>query len=491
MIGKALEYLHAEMIHKLMLKAGKNITLMRKILLTANPDDLERVGNKLVLANFERAATRIPAYATLLKKKHIKIEDITTIQDFIKFVPIITKKNYVKKAKHLRDLCIDRDIGKCSLIGRSSGFALGLDLLFGVNTKKTLLIDVFALGSWVSGVDILMVGDLKCAVVAPGADITEALSIFQDLQDEFDQFIFVGTPHFMKPLVETAIRKKINLKKKTVHLLLGAEPFTEEWRQYMHTQLGTSSHDDRKGYIFSAFGASDIGIAGINETVGSAKIRKICLKDHALRKEIFGKYEEILPHIFQYDPTKYFAETNKKDELIFSHADMGTMLPLMRYNIHDIGGIIKHKEMQALLKKHRCNVKIDVPFPFIFVTGRIDGTVNYDGILIYPEYIQEMIYGNPRIAKILTGTFKISKVYDKKHNPYLKVDFQLKKRIKTSKSLQNELHNLTEKFFYNQNPLFSTTFDFIRKSSGKSPIIVELYNHKEYPHKNGVKVHYV
>ena len=276
MLSKVLRYLPPSVADKILNNNSHNIKFSKRALLHFNPNDLLKISNKRVLASFKRAAATVPSYQRYLRRKRVKPDSIKTIFDFQDKVPISTKKNYVKKTPRFRELCVNGDVGQASLLGRSSGYSgksttwaksraeqqeaenyagVGLELTYGILGKKTLLIDIFPLGSWVSGVDVIMITDSNCSVIAPGSDIEETLSIFKDLKDEYDQFIFVGTPHILKPLFEEGIRRGINFKKKKVNIMVGAEPFTEEWRQYMHKIIGTSSKDDSKGFIFSGYGS--------------------------------------------------------------------------------------------------------------------------------------------------------------------------------------------------------------------------------------------
>ncbi|MBT3406132.1 phenylacetate--CoA ligase family protein [Candidatus Woesearchaeota archaeon] len=512
MLSKVVRYLPAAVLDSFMRRNAHNIDFLRSLILNSSPKDLDIMAKRKVVAAFKRAALNISHYENFLSSRNVIISDVADFDDFVKYVPMMTKNDYVKTSKGLSDLCVGMDVSKCSLLARSSGYsgkastwaksreeqkesknfaALGLDLLFNITKEKTLLVDTFALGSWVSGVDLLMIADSKCSVIAPGADMEESLDIFKDMKDEYDQFIFAGTPHFTKNLFEEGVRKKINFKRYKINLLLGAEPFTEGWRQHMSTILGTSMRDDRKGFIFSAFGASDLGITGVNETKDSAYIRYLCMNDKKLRKAIYGTYASVLPTLFQYDPTKYFIETNKKDELIFTNCDLKAMMPLIRYNIHDVGGLLTNDKVNKILKEHGVSLKLELPTPFVFVVGRSDGTVNFIGQLIYPEYIHDVIFSNKQFLKQFSGVFRLQEVYDKNYNPFLQIDVQLKKKQRKSKALEKKAHAAVMRYFTKLSTDFPLNFSILQKKTGKSPLIINLYEFEKYPHKHGIKVKYV
>jgi len=424
----------------------------------------------------------------------------------------LNKKNYVKTAKTVDELCFRGNLSSCSLLSRSSGFsgkasswaksreeqqesknfaALGLDLLFGITHKKTLLIDSFALGSWVSGVDLLMIADSKCSVVAPGADINETLDLLIDMKNEYEQFLIAGTPHFLKFLIEEAIKRKIPLNKFKINILAGGESFTEDWRQYMNSLLGNTMYDDNTGFVFSAYGASDLGVTGVNETHESAQIRYSCMKNKKLREDIFGRFSSTLPMLFQYDPTKYFIEVNQKAELVFSNCDLKALMPLIRYNIHDVGGVVSYREMQDILKKNGVDLKLKAPLPFVFVVGRSDGTVNFVGSIVYPEYVHDALIKHSSIYELITGAFRISTKCDQNNNPYLQINIQLKESVNKTTTLQTKIKSILVDFFSELDNDFAQNISLIKSKTKKNPIRVSVYNNKSYPYIDGIKIKYV
>ena len=508
MFHRLVRLLPLKWVDYLMQRKAGDLAFMKKTLVETDPNDFENISERKALQSFSRAL-RIPAYRAFLRRKKVNVNAIRSFSDFLKKVPVSTKKNYVKRAKDLKSRSVDGDLDACGFLARSSGYSgksttwgksrkeleaskhfasAALDLFYNVTKKKTLVIDSFALGSWVSGVDLLYVMNGHTTIIAPGADIDESLSVFQDLYSEFDQVIIASTPHFMKAMVEEGVRRRVPFKKTTVHLILSAEAFPEEWRVHMHTLLGGRK---QKGTIYSAFGSSDLGVTGVNETKNSSALRALCLKNKKLRKEIYGKYSEILPHLFQYDPTKFLIETNEKQELIFTNCDQHALMPLIRYNIHDIGYVFRHDEMKEILKECGIRMRLEMPLPFVFVVGRSDGTVNFIGQLIYPEYIHKVLYSRQELRKLVTGIFKLRKEYDKNHNPFLHVDLHLQKGVSKSKKIERMFHHAVERFFLDLSSDFGVHFDLLQKKTKKHPLVVNIFEHDKYPHNDGIKVKYL
>ena len=506
MLSKLVKYLPLSITDRFTQK-GMSIKKLKSFVENSSPGDLEYLSEKKLLAAFHRAAENIPYYKKFLEEKKIDHKKIKTYEDFNEHVPVITKESYVKKVNTIADLCIGGDLGNSTFLARSSGYTgksctwakgreeqeeskkmvgLGMDILYNSEEKSTLFIISFSLGSWVSGVDLLLVGDTNCSVVAPGSDMDETLSIFSDLAPEFDQVVIGAVPSFLKNLVEYGNEKRVGWKNHDVHLLVGAEPITEEWRDYIKMQLGS-----KKARVFSAYGTSDMGITGVNETPQSAYIRKLAMKNEKMKNEIFGKYAAAEPMLFQYDPTKFYIETNDKDELIFSNCDQKSFMPLMRYNIKDIGYVIPHNEMKEILKKNGVKFKLRYPTPFVFVVGRSDGTISYIGQEIYPQYIEESVYKDQWVTKKVTDAFKIYQSHDKKHNPLFNVDMQLRKGEKPDIRLARKIAKNIEEYFYALSSDFGLSMGVVKKRTNVDLIRIHLYEFDKYPHQDKLKVHHI
>ncbi len=484
----------------------------KKFLMNTDPHFLEEVGKQKALYMFKEAAIKVPHYKKFLDDNEINHEEIKTMEHFMRFIPHIDKKNYVKVAKSLKHLCVDGSLEKAGLLVRSSGFSgkactwaksrkeehhaknfatMGMNLLFDTDKYHTLLINGFALGSWVSGINLLRIADKETTIVNPGLIEDEVLELFKDLRGEFEQVLIAGNPYFLKDVIEKGNKKKINWKKYRVNLMTGGEAITEEWRDYMYNAVGASINSEKSGKIYSAFGASDIGITGINETKDSVKIRRLARRNPKLRKALFGDVK-MLPMVFQYDPTQYYIHVNMKRELIFTTTSLHTLTPLIKYNIKDIGGTISHRRMKHILNQNGFKDDMNLPLPFIYIIGRSDGTVSFCGSLIYPENIKDAIYSNKKILSTTTEKFMLKVDFDKKQNEFLVVDFQLKKKVKVTNALKKFYTKAIEKSLLKTNPDFRQDYANIRKQHKNMAIVkVNLYTYDRYPYAKKIKVRHV
>src|SRR3989344_602181 len=161
-------------VHKQLQKQGKNYEAFKAQFLDLEPEFVETLQERYLLHSFHLNAQRIPHYKHFLEKHNFNHNSVKTKQDFLTKVPETTKHSYVYTARELSTMCINGDYHNISMIVKSSGhsgrqcywakshaeddfgknaISVGLDLNFGVHEKKTLVINGFILGSWVTGLN--------------------------------------------------------------------------------------------------------------------------------------------------------------------------------------------------------------------------------------------------------------------------------------------------------------------------------------------------
>lgn len=400
---------------------------------------LEQVGKKNALKAF-RNALKIKAYKDFLKSRNINYENIKTFEDFTN-LPVLDKSNYIKKYP-LQDL-LKYSFSKHYTIERSSGYtgkphywprisgqddnvekklSLVFDSLFKVKSRNTLVINTFALGTWLAGTKFarFMLNfanrkDIKMTVINVGINLEEALEMLKRFYKYYDQTIIVGYNPFIKELLEKAKNKGFPFNKHKINLLIGGEGFSEEWRDYI-AEIMTINIDDFDAKVISGYGAADMGSdLGFEQPV-TIFFRRLLVKDKKLRHKIFGKKINHVPVLFQYSPTSMWTEVID-GELIFT-AD--NAIPLIRYNLHDNGGIIPYQVMiDVILEKYSIDEIKErlnpMPLPLIYLYGRSDGTIQVWGANVYIEQVREAIYCS-EIREFITGRFYIYVKEDSKYN---------------------------------------------------------------------------
>ncbi len=505
-----IDIIPVDWIDKYITLKSKDPIKFDKFVLNSNPDILESIGQKKAIYIFKKAANNIKFYNKFLRKNKVNFQDIKNIEDFNQKVPPIDKVGYIRNSKKLHDLCLPEHSDEPELLVRSSGFTgnpqtwieskkeiensrryvrFGLNFLFNTKKYSTLVINGFSLGSWASGISFLTEVEGKFSIINPGLKEQEIIELISQLKGDYEQFIITGNPVFLKNLIDECINEKIDIRNNKIDILTAGESITEGWREYLDSKLNSKKSEKYRGNIFSAFGASDIGIVGFNETPASIKIRKLALSNKKIRKEIFDD-DKILPMLFQYDPTKYYITQNDKQELEFTTCGSDVVMPLIKYNLHDIGGTISYNKMKEHLNKFGYKLDINLPFPFLYIGSRSDGSLSYCSSNIYPSTIQQAIYSHKNLSKYTTGKFRLSKKFLNNHDAYIHIDIQLEKK----KSPNKKLNNLFEKVIYRSllksNPDFKEDITALTKK-GKKILEISLHKFENYKDPQSIKVRYL
>jgi len=413
----------------------------------------EKQGVKKSLKRFQEVASRVPAYKKMLQEHSINPADITTIEAYKK-LPILDKKNYLKKYE-IEELCLDGKLSDKYLIDRSSGYSgtsffwprlveedrdyptymkIAYEQFYGIHKKSTLMIITLGLGSWVGGEkiswatrEIAMQGKNPFTVITPGLDLNETLEIVDYFKNKYDQIVIVGYPPFVKTVIDEGDRRGIDWKSFEIKIGLGGEGYSEDWREYIRQKIGMDKNDFMG--IAGGYGAADLGMSVGREYPISVLIRKLANHKKELAKDLFG--EENIPSLCQYNPSTFYIEAINK-ELIFS-CQPG--VPLIRYNIHDRGGVIPFDKAIEIVESHGFKpfelllgqgyTKRDIwQLPFFYVYGRSDGTIAISGGKVYVENIKEAL-DNAEIAKTNTGNFKMEVKHDSQQNQQLTIRVEL------------------------------------------------------------------
>ena len=408
-----------------------------------------------VVQLFHHVARTVPAYGDFLKAYHINIESISSFADFQQLPPI-TKQNYLQRYP-LSSLCRYGQLEKCDMVAVSSGstgkptfwprfltdelqIATRFEQIFydsfATDTRRTLAVVCFTLGTWVGGMytanccRYLASKGYPLTLITPGNNKTEILRVVEELGTNFDQVVLLGYPPFLKDVIDTGIANGVQWQQYHVKLVMAGEVFSEEWRSLVAERLG--SHNPCYDFA-SLYGTADGGVLG-NETPLSICIRRFLAEHADAAKALFG--ESRLPTLLQYDPLSRFIEV-QDGSLLFS-GDNG--IPLIRYNILDHGGIITYDAMVQFLadwgfnpvtKLQGENVRGIRPLPFVYVFGRSNFTISYFGANIYPENVTVGLE-QPEIKDWVTGKFVMEVQEDIDKNRFLSVVVELAPGVEIS-----------------------------------------------------------
>ncbi|MFQ6044627.1 MAG: phenylacetate--CoA ligase family protein, partial [Candidatus Poribacteria bacterium] len=493
-------------------KSSGTVSKQIKRIESTTPSFLEWVAEKRLLSAFHRAASRVPHYKEFLAKKNVDVGSVKTLEDFINTVPPIDKNSYVQTCESLRRLCVDGRIQDASLLARSSGFsgkpctwpksyaeekegqmdvAVFTEYFFDVSRYKTLLINAFLLGTWIGGISLSRLTITSgISLCATGPKIEEIIEIIESYKSEYDQIFICGYPPFLKMVVDRGMEIDAGFwHDKSVRFIFvaGGEGFSEGWRDYINRCLDAQNRDEWDNYVISGFGASDLGITGFTETPGAARIRRIAHSNPEFASAMFGDDFGSLPMLFPYNPLKYYVTVNQEGELEFSTISPNALVPLIRYNLHDLGGTISYQEMETKLTSFGFDNNIDLPFPFFYVFGRTTGEISVSGTLIYPENIREALFTDHEIATQVTGRFKMATEEDSDSNIRFYVDIELKDGINFNQQLNTKYQKVIHEH------LLKVNVGYLERIKIMPNVEVQVRFRKEgeLENKQHIKIHYI
>lgn len=457
------------------------IAAFQAFVATPLTDQLERCGissESTALALFHTIATTVPAYQVFLREHGVDPASIQVFEDFQK-LPLITKENYLLRHP-LAHLCRNGQLETCDIIAASSGstgkptfwprsladefqiarrFEQIFHDSFQADTRRTLAVICFTLGTWVGGVYTmnccrhLASKGYPITVITPGNHKEEIFRVVQELGPAFEQVVLLGYPPFLKDVIDSGIARGVAWQHYQIKLVFAGEVFSEEWRSLVGQRVGSQN-----SYYDSAslYGTADAGVLG-NETPLSICIRRFLASCPEAARALFG--ESRLPTLVQYDPCSRFFEVDQNGTLLFS-GDNG--IPLVRYHISDTGGLIAYDRMLKFLADWGFDPLLTLQdqgtrgmwaLPFVYVFGRSNFTVSYFGANIYPENVTVGLE-QPDIQAWVTGKFVLQVQEDRDQNRYLFVVVELApdmeaselKRQAIATSIQSHLLRLNSEF---------------------------------------------
>ncbi len=411
-------------------------------------DQLLKASQEKQLNLFQQMAAKVPAYKDFLQKNSIKPEKIVTHQD-LSAVPFIDKNNYLRQYS-IPELCWPGSFHQQNMVSVSSGSSgdpffwfrsswqefeatLNHEMLlrdfFACDNQRTLLIVSFAMGMYVAGVLTQNCGQhisqkgLPLTVISPGISITENVRIIKELAKYYDQIIIAGYPPLVKDVIDFGQQQGIDWSSFKIKFIFAGEGFSEKWRQTLLHKAGVT---DLVKDSFSIYGSADANMLAF-ETILSIKIRQLVDADSKKYSDFYDQQNR-LPGIFQFNPlSRYFEQL--ADELIFS-ADSG--IPLLRYNIHDVGKVIGFTDMQAKIGNEHFAGN-NYSWPFVLLYGK-DKTISFYGLLIYPDNIR-IALENDVLKEKVSGRVLFARKEDVEGNHYLQAEIELAPKVEPNNDL--------------------------------------------------------
>jgi phenylacetate-CoA ligase len=111
--------------------------------------------------------------------------------------------------------------------------------------------------------------------------------------------------------------------------------------------------------------------------------------------------------VFQYNPIDYAIETNADGELLVTLCRAQNASPKIRYNIHDLGHVLRYPELErrlAALGMHPRDLGVPyIDLPLLFHYGRSDLAVAYYGCKITPTNVEEAMFAVPGLGEVMNS----------------------------------------------------------------------------------------
>ncbi|WP_241983468.1 CoF synthetase [Cryobacterium tagatosivorans] len=192
--------------------------------------------------------------------------------------------------------------------------------------------------------------------------------------------------------------KRLDWEKYDIVAAFGGEGISENMRSHILRYAHSA---------FGSYGASDLEINVAIETDYTVELRRAIAQSPKLAKRITkqGEYG-VLPMVFQFNPYDYLIETNEGGELIVSIVRKQNINPRLRYNIHDRGHVMRLRDLRPILEEHglgRLNRLQFLDLPLLFHYGRSDMSVDYNGAVVAPDALRDVIYTDPVLLRAVAN----------------------------------------------------------------------------------------
>ncbi len=440
-------------------------------------------------ALFEDVKKHVPAYKKFLTEN--KATDIKIWED----IPMMNKENYLLKYE-TPETVREGEIGKCFLIGSSSGFSKkgtvfwlkeagneeaylnaveeSLKNLYNIDKKKTLIVVSLAFGTWIGGMQLACTMRQLAAKTNytltscfPGLDLEEGTQIVKEYKNLYDQTLWITNVSNI-PIIYSLLKDDKKLLDGYVYFPVVGEYFTENYRESFARKFG--HREDEEVVLWTGYGSADTGDLGI-ESKETIRLRKFFLKNSMLCKEIFNSKGP--PMILEKSSDAYIEIINgnivvTKDQLI----------PLVRYDTKDSGGLLERKKLKGKIPENLFN---KLPETMLYVFGRVS-----DSIVFYGTNLK--IPGINNFLNSLDESFKYSGLFEieeKEIGEIATFNFTIY-TFDGDKSKEREYKNKIIEFLKSYSREFNAKYDNLVKSSKRELINVDI---KSIGEKSSVKKH--
>lgn len=392
------------------------------------------------------AVKRVPAYQHYTSKMKLAGPKITPLSVSLGDIPEMDKASYIKKYPLLEKV-IDGKLPQSGVMFDESSGSSGTPTSW-VRGKKErritqrimqvafkhaiegepIVLNTFSMGAWATGLNttLCLLGVTRVKSIGP--DILKVVDTLKELGPNFN-YVVLGYPPFLRQLAE---KDEIDWKKYKISAIYGGEGISEPMRDELTKRYRS---------VLGSYGASDLEINIAHESEFTIALRKAIIKDEKLRHEILRANRGIIPMIFQYNPYDYLFETNEQGELLVTINRVENLSPRIRYNIHDLGHAEDFYKLKRRLNKlgYKSIVKLaEFDFGVLFHYGRSDLSVDYNGAVVGPEEVKQIISKRHEYADVING-FRLVSYEDKQAHKHLLIAIELEPEVSMSDKESKQL----------------------------------------------------
>jgi len=285
-----------------------------------------------------------------------------------------------------------------------------------IEDRKPNVINTFSMGAWATGLNttVSLLGISR--VKSTGPDIVKVIDTLKELGPQFD-YVITGYPPFLKQIADST---EIDWSQYHMAAIYGGEGISEAMRDALL---------ERFSDVIGSYGASDLEINIAHESEFTIALRRALATDEKLRTALLKQNRGIIPMVFQYNPYDYLFETNDKGELVVTICRLDNLSPRIRYNIHDLGHAEQFYDLKKKLKAlGRTDLLrlAELDFAVLFHYGRSDLSVDYNGAVVGPEEIKQILNADGETSQKVAG-FRLVSYEDRQAHKHLLLALELNK----------------------------------------------------------------